>query len=507
MYMGHSADTLQNLFSDCHLDNAERTRLSHQFQNRHRSLTIASVLLLLLAVISLIAVFLFTAAGTPFLCCLACAISAAGTGVAGIWALLISGRHETDFSGARIIVYESRLGLILGGLLYAAGLVLTFVTANMAACREGSSIIVSVISVLLFLGWAACVCDYRNRRILMNESRVWGATAFGRNWTFSKSKIHETGLQISAGGFIAKDASGRTLFRFENNMIHAKELFHALEGTLPEALTKDWDEQDLEDWKKAREEQWDPSQETEQNQQAGKIRRGYRILVFINLALFIFLFFFCPVSLIKGKYQFLLIQLLPVTYFIYGWIFNHVMTWMPLSDMNASAEWKEKHAGMGFVFIHLGILLFLVTEMTLSPLLNYLAGGWIVYTGALLLTVVFLIITIRRTRGMPHRILTPVTAAFLFLIYSIGVMPALTLATAHSSKINHYPAEVVRLWEDEDSKYVDRYYSELLLPDGTKTEVRLFHSVYEDLLAGEDKTVCDQTGLFGIRFISVHDPS
>lgn len=82
--MGHSADTLQNLFSDCHLDNAERTRLSHQFQNRHRSLTIASVLLLLLAVISLIAVFLFTAAGTPFLCCLACAISAAGTGVAGI---------------------------------------------------------------------------------------------------------------------------------------------------------------------------------------------------------------------------------------------------------------------------------------------------------------------------------------------------------------------------------------------------------------------------------------
>lgn len=255
MYMDHSADTLQNLFSDCHLDNAERTRLSHQFQNRHRSLTIASVLLLLLAVISLIAVFLFTAAGTPFLCCLACAISAAGTGVAGIWALLVSGRHETDFSGARIIVYESRLGLILGGLLYAAGLVLTFATANMAACREGSSIIVSVISVLLFLGWAACVCDYRNRRILMNESRVWGATAFGRNWTFSKSEIYETGLQISAGGFIAKDASGRTLFRFENNMIHAKELFHALEGTLPEALTKDWDEQDLENWKKAREAQ------------------------------------------------------------------------------------------------------------------------------------------------------------------------------------------------------------------------------------------------------------
>ena len=236
-----------------------------------------------------------------------------------------------------------------------------------------------------------------------------------------------------------------------------------------------------------------------------KIRLGYRSLLFTNLILFVFLFFLCPTSVISLKYQLLLIQLLPVSYFIYAWIFNQVMTWLPLSDVNASADWKAKHIGMGFVYLHVGLCMFFVTDMTLSRHVNFVTGEWALYAGTVLLTVLFLLITIVRTKGMPHRILTPVLTAFFFLIYSLGTTMALILAVSPSSDVTHYPAETVRMWENEED-YFDDYYAEILLPDGTTAEVSLFHSIYEGLQEGESMVVCDHTGPLGIRFVSVHAP-
>lgn len=484
----------------------ERVRLQYQFQNRHRFMTAGSIFLLLLGILSLVSAF-FLAASEDFLfiCCLACAVSGAGMIASGVWALRVSGKHEADFTGAKIVVYESKLGLFLGWLLYIIGAVLSVVVIVLAVDEDGGSMIVSLLTLLLFFGWAACASDYRNRRILMNDSRVWGVTAFGKNWCFSKSEIDKVGLQLSVGGFSAKDFHGKTLFRFENNMIHSKELFQALGGTLPTVFSEDWQEHGAEEWKKAREVQWDASQETVQTLRLNKIRLGYRILLFTNLSLFVFLFFLCPTSVISLKYQLLLIQLLPVSYFIYAWIFNQVMTWLPLSDVNASADWKAKHIGMGFVYIHVGLCMFFVTDMTLSRHVNFVTGEWTLYAGTVLLTVIFLLITIVRTKGMPHRILTPVLTAFFFLIYSLGATLALIMAVSPSSDVTHYPAEAIRMWENEED-YFDDYYAEILLPDGTTAEVSLFHSIYEDLQEGESMVVCDHTGPLGIRFVSVHAP-
>ena len=106
---------------------------------------------------------------------------------------------------------------------------------------------------------------------------------------------------------------------------------------------------------------------------------------------------------------------------------------------------------------------------------------------------------------MPHRILTPVLTAFFFLIYSLGAILALIMAVSPSSDVTHYPAEAIRMWENEED-YFDDYYAEILLPDGTTAEVSLFHSIYEDLQEGESMVVCDHTGPLGIRFVSVHAP-
>ena len=131
---------------------------------------------------------------------------------------------------------------------------------------------------------------------------------------FSRSEIKEVALKLSLESFEAKGRDGKKLFRFESNMHNAGALFEALDGKVPPWVGEAWKADKVGNWRKLHEIQWTPDQETDQTRRADQIRKGFRILALVNVLFSVFLYFFCPGSILALKYRILLIELLPLAY-------------------------------------------------------------------------------------------------------------------------------------------------------------------------------------------------
>lgn len=482
----------------------ERERLRCQFEKRQNLLMAGSILLILAGLFMFVCLFIsMTDEEMGPVSWISCGIAGIWEVAMGIWGILIARERRVDFSRAEIIVYESKLGVGLAWALYGIGLLAAAAVFGFAMEDNGAALILAAVLALLLFGWAACWSDYRNRRILADDQRIWGTTAFGRNWDFSKSEIKEVRLKPSFGDFAAIGRNGEKLFRFEYNMRHAEELFTALEGKIPSWLGDAWREDKMEKWRQMNEIQWTPDQETEQTLHADRIRKGFRILVLVNVLLSILLFFFCPTDLLALKYQLLLIELIPLSYCIYAWVFDEVMFWL---DANASKEWKRRHVGMGMAYLHGGVIMLFVTNGVLTRQVNYVTGEEKFWIGTVVLTAILWVITLFRTKKARLRKLTMGLVWFPFLVLAMGIMDASVLAVSQPVKENHYPAQIVGTRVDESDKWLDSYYVEVQLPEGETAEAEVSSSIYREINEGKPKVVCEHTGPFGMRFIAVHDP-
>ena len=482
----------------------EKERLNRQFEKRQDLLLGGSILLLLVGLFLLICLLFSVAdeeAGPASWISLG--IAGAGELAVGICGIRIARERTVDFSGARIIVYESKLGLVLGWLLYVIGLLMAVLVFGYAITDDGVALILTGVMLLLLFGWAACCCDYRNRRILVNEERVWGTTAFGRSWVFSRNEIKEVALKLSLGSFEAKGRDGKKLFRFESNMHNAGALFEALDGKVPPWVGEAWKADKVGNWRKLHEIQWTPDQETDQTRRADQIRKGFRILALVNVLFSVFLYFFCPGSILALKYRILLIELLPLAYCVYGWVFNEVMFWI---DANASKEWKRRHVGMGLGYVHGALIMIFVTSEVLSWQMNYVAGEGVVWILIGALTALLWLVTLFRTRKARLRKLTMALIWFPFLILSMGIVEAGLLVVSKPAEENHYPALIVETREHTAGRGLPNYYVEVALPEGRVVEAEVSRSIYREINEGEPKVVCEHRGPFGIRFVAVHDP-
>lgn len=482
----------------------EKERLSRQFEKRQNLLLGGSILLLLIGLFMLVCLF-FSVTDEEMgpASWLGCGVAGAGEFAIGVWGICIARERHVDFTGAEIIVYESKLGLVLGWLLYVIGLLMAALVFGYAITDDGAALILTGVMLLLLFGWAACCCDYRNRRILVNDERVWGTTAFGRSWVFSRSEIKEVALRMSLGSFEAKGRDGEKLFRFESNMHNAGTLFEALDGKVPPWVGEAWKVDKVENWRKLHEIQWTPDQETDQTRRADQIRKGFRILALVDVLLSIFLYFFCPGSILELKYRILLIELLPLAYCVYGWVFNEVMFWI---DANASKEWKRRHVGMGPGYVHGALIMLFVTYGVLSLQTNYVAGEGVVWILIGALTALLWLITLFRTRKARLRKLTMALIWFPFLILSMGIVEAGLLAVSRPAEENHYPARIVETRKHTAGRGLPNYYAEIALPEGRVVEAEVSQSIYREINEGEPKVVCEHRGPFGIRFVAVHDP-
>lgn len=71
----------------------------------------------------------------------------------------------------------------------------------------------------------------------------------------------------------------------------------------------------------------------------------------------------------------------------------------------------------------------------------------------------------------------------------------------------HYSAEIVNTRVDRGAgRYGSTSYrTTVILSDGSQTSIDVSKHNYDEVLAGKEKVVCENEGMFGIQFINLHD--
>ncbi len=417
----------------------------------------------------------------------------------GIWGVHIFKTRIIDYFGVELVVYEPELkdGSFMW-FFYFISLVIEFFAVILLIKEDIACLVVEIIANLFLSFWFIYFECIRNRRIFLTEQYVCGVTTFGTSYKFKRTEIKKIVYYTAFKTYLAKGDNDKKLFYFEKNMINGDELLQILKNEIPGKIKRDrrWarnknEEQPL---------QWSEDQESWQTRYVDVIRRGFRSLKAINLIITILLFFlFTDLSI---WYRILIIQLLPVIYFFYGWIFNDVMIWNMFSDLKASEEWKKKHISM------LSISYFLFVFFLLSGLffsnINILEGENKFWGSVLLLVLLLLGITAIRIKKQSKKISSLAIAAFMYFIFAWGVLYAMLPVTSHPSSFTHYPAQVTNFHVNKTHK-IEFYHAEIILLNGEKKSINVSSDIYNKIEQGIPMVVCDRTTPLGIRYILLHE--
>lgn len=481
------------------MDTQEREHLYGQFSKRQTGMLIVSILFIVLGAGSLF----FGGVGTvgqilKGTCGWFLIISGLGMTGLGVWGITFSRKREIEIPVYGIVVYETKLGLIIAWIAWGIGMIFAVVSFLMACCDESACWIPGICALIFLFGCIVCFSDYRQRRIIVSETIIAGATAFGKAYSYSKSEVYSLKLSESKGGYIACSADGKKIFGFENNMVHAEELYRELSGDR------------FAGWQEAGEKviaqlevDWNPEDETWQTEHVKGIKKGLYCLFAVNVLLIIFLLFLCPNTVMKFKYRLLVVELQPLSFIIYGWIFSDVIKWTGAADNSVTREWKEKHISMAPAYIFIFINLLLVTTILFTKV-NLIAGESHLYVLMGILTAVLWGITVLRTPKIPFRKLTLGIHLFVVLVLSMGIVYGMVLVFARPAEYTHYPAQIVKTSVSRGKS--TSYYATVILADSRKKSVEVTHSTYEDIEHGKQKVVCENESIWGMRFVTLHDP-
>lgn len=484
------------------VDEEEKKELQKQFESRNISLLSAGILLILLGGWNLFFGTLeLMLEGMIPLGIISLVFSGKAAVALGVWITTFAKKRE-DVGRQGLMVYERKIGLVLGWLIYICGLALLLAAFSMACGNDRSCLFVSFIAVGLLFGGTACFGNYRNRRIIFYNDMIYGVTSFGRNYSFPKSAVTGIKFNVAQGGYKVVDKAGKRLLRFESNMVHAEELYSALEGN----RFVNWVPDNLEARRKETEVQWQSKDGNWQTSHVREIRWGLRALILFNVLLSVYLLFSSQSTplYLKTKYRLLLMEGLPLLYVVYAWVFNKVMLWLPLSDVNASKDWKSRHISIGIVYIHGLFVLLSITLNVLWTRVNIIERKYAAYFLGCILFLVLWGISVFRMQKKPNRKLSIAGSALALFILVSGITPALIQAMSEKSEITHYQAKVTAIRESR-AKYYTTYYAEVDLRGAGETEIVISKSAYEDLMDGKEEVVCVNDALFGIKYVMLHE--
>lgn len=420
----------------------------------------------------------------------------------GIWGISFSRRRELDFTSLELLVCEKKTISVCAWFAYFSGLVLMLFSFFLACADESSCLIAALSGMAVLFSGILLFSSYRNRRITIHGNQIIGANILGQTYSYSKSDINDIRFALATGGYKIFDNYNKMLFRFETNMKNADKLFAALDGssycdfTASVAETKHKLQQKFEI-------NWNTDNESWQTQHAKKITTAFRVLVVVNVLLTIFLFFICPSTLLKFKYRILLIQIQPLLYFFFAWIFNQSVSWLGTKDANASEEWKMKHVSLGWGFVHGALILIFLSSDILPIKVNLVSNATTVYMAEIVLTVILGGISFFRAYKMPGKIITAIIIGFASVSTAMGLIPAAIYAAADPASNTHYPAQILSTKESR-SRYNTSYYARVRLRDGRKHVIEISSPTYNDIESGAAKLVCENTAPFDIIFVSLH---
>lgn len=232
-----------------------------------------------------------------------------------------------------------------------------------------------------------------------------------------------------------------------------------------------------------------------------KIKLAYKILVGLNLIIDFFMIVFLRVGIVKERYFYFVIALLPMDLYLFSWIFHEVVSWG--ESMRAPDIHEHIYIGTRYETY---IQLLLISVLVLQPMeyrSKCIHGEKnIYYTTTVVFAFLFLIslITIRKQKGK-------ITKCMMIALFSLFFAWGLTDATFFltSSRPVTY---VTSVWDSTTFRNHGTYYRvKVLLKDGRMQWLYTTKEVYDEVKDGGGIVVIrDRTGLFDTEFVNVYLP-
>lgn len=437
----------------------------------------------------------------------ASALSVCALALLGVWALSFARRRSAvtvpDAPEEMLIVAETKVGLVLGYLLFPLGIVFWIVSLGEALEGDGEGLFLTLLSLCFLTSAFALMCDYRNRRVLVQVDRLCCVTAFGRSYSFFVGDIAKGRLNAATGGVKLWDANGKVLLRFELNMVNARALLSVVLG--PHLGEDDvWVpcQASLAAW---RVRQHIPIVFTEADitplqRHVKKIRTGFKVLSAVNftlLALATAAFFFWGFS---TKSYYLVVSLLPLSFLAYALCFRGVFTWISSGDNFVPPLWHQYHITLLPAVMYVLIAFYLSFSIYLR--IMHCIGGYAAYYGAgVVLFLLLLGLWAHAIRGQPRFRSQMFSAAFFCGFLCLLLMPAVFLSASKAP--SHMPAATLSHRASSDRGDAD-YYAIVRLPDGREEELTITGGLYDKMEAGEPVQLCLRESLFGTQFVTLH---
>lgn len=423
------------------------------------------------------------------------------TGVNGI---KIAGRKPHIYPLEHIMSCQREYVRLLYWYCLLAGFVFSVLAFGMAVTEDPWCMVWILLATMHLLGFLKQYKGYRSFCILGQENQVYGMYASGKAFRFSISEVGNIRQLSKTYGtlvrYVVYDYEGRKLLSFHNRLKGGKQVLDVLCG---ERYGCCWIADDYQALQKKIARQWDEAEEkigrTWQHDSVGKIRKGYYVLVITNILITVFLLLLCSNDWISGKYRLFIIEIQPVCYLIYLWVFRDVVVLG--YNRFVSKEWKENHISLDLGYMHIFFIFLFLTAGYFSKEINLIEGAERVYIAGGLCAVLLWGITALRLRRRPIMVLWLVWAGFIVLIMTIGICQASLYAI--SKPVKHYPAQVIDTRASLGRH--NYYYATVKLEGIGEKELNIFKSDYEEIQNGVKKVICEREAPGGIKMVLLHD--
>lgn len=434
----------------------------------------------------------------PLLCSGSLILLGACHAVLGGWGVFFSRKQGREFFQTMLVVYEPAYTLAFGWILYI--LAAAFSVSSSFFCLKDTpngteSLFGACFSVILLFLAFWCFCDYRCRSIILYHGNVEYTSSFGRRKSFYRGEVRDVRWNPAAEGFRMLSMDGKVLFRFERNMVNADLLMESFSYVFDV-----WKQRTMEQKETALKAESGKQQETKPSTgYVRMVRIGGWLLFFLDILLMVGLTILTP-DVVPARYYFLLVELIPLDFFVFTWVFKDVVAELNYARWKKQARaWKKTHVPIIVRQLVLAFLNFLLPISSLMIMMHCVSGTYKVFLVGLFLFVCLMYVSVRCLGFEKSRISQLLLMACVAAVCCYGI--TLAIFRAGTSKPVHYEAEILTYYQSDGN-----YYAAVKLKDGTEERLEIFDYVYEKIDAGGQVVVCERTSWFDTRFVYVHLP-
>lgn len=433
-----------------------------------------------------------------------------------IWGICFSQKRQSEACSDRILIYDSGLSykVVLVCLWMVGACALFFFLLSILICIVYAmpGIIFGIMSAAFFFLMYYLFSTRRNTRVILQGTTIEQINAFGRKRVYDKAEIKRVlrnapvyigGMGYRYCGWEVYDWNDKKLFTLSETMVHSSAVESFFEGKIE-------DFQELVEMKEAGEREEEQALEEAsgssfQRKHLKQIQIAARVLFAVDLLMgAAIVLIYGNTDWIKSKYYFLIMELIPLTFFLFAWIFKDVVVW--------DDDRGHKRAAVPKRYVNISVMLLVLVMsnilLVIRPLqiqLECIKGGM----SMLFLWAVFALTLILISFGCVGRKRLKLYAQWCFiLIFSAvmawGMTDITFLLTAEAP--NHYVAEVVHTGEAHSRRGGTSYYVVVILEDGTEQRIQVAKSVYSAAEQGEPLVVCQREGILNTEFVTLHLP-